>query len=158
MAARELNDGGGTARRDRTRQRRTRRPHERSRLGLNPGAPEGPLVPAIAAVSERDYPFIHASRTELVSGTGDERFCWSIDVLVNGILQTPRGIARPTPLFQSSAGPQTPGPVAVSVAENARVSARGHDSSSSLTGLLASLQIVRERADCTNLLTEGEIQ
>jgi hypothetical protein len=61
--------------------------------GLNPGDPEGPLVPALRGASEKDFPLIHASRDELIAGTAEERVSWCIDVMLNGVLQT----ARPTP-------------------------------------------------------------
>jgi AcrR family transcriptional regulator len=58
--------------------------------GLDPAAPEGAVARAVAGVSERDYPHIHAARAQLLSGTGEERFAWALDVLLRGILQTPR--------------------------------------------------------------------
>jgi AcrR family transcriptional regulator len=58
--------------------------------GLDPAAPEGAVARAIAGASERDYPRVHAARAQLLSGTGEERFAWAIDVLLRGILQTPR--------------------------------------------------------------------
>ncbi len=61
--------------------------------GLNPGDPEGPLVPALRGASEDDFPLIHASCDELLAGTGEERVSWCIDVMLNGVLQT----ARPKP-------------------------------------------------------------
>jgi AcrR family transcriptional regulator len=61
--------------------------------GVNPGHPEGPLVPALRGAPEEDFPMIHASREELVAGTGEERVSWCIDVMLNGVLMT----ARPPP-------------------------------------------------------------
>ncbi len=69
--------------------------------GLNPGHPEGPLVPAIRGAREEDFPMIHASREELLAGTGDERVSWCIDVMLNGVLTT----ARPTPPAHAPTGP-----------------------------------------------------
>ncbi|MEU4250348.1 TetR/AcrR family transcriptional regulator [Amycolatopsis sp. NPDC026612] len=54
--------------------------------GTAPGAPDGPVAQAINRAPANDYPRIHAARTEIMSGTGDERFTWSVDVLVRGIL------------------------------------------------------------------------
>ena len=58
----------------------------------DPAAPEGPFARAIASASERDYPRVHAARSELLSGTPGQRFTWAIDVIVSGVLATP---ARP---------------------------------------------------------------
>jgi AcrR family transcriptional regulator len=57
--------------------------------GLDPAAPEGAVARAVAGVSERDYPRIFAARAHLLSGTGQERFGWAVDVFLRGILQTP---------------------------------------------------------------------
>lgn len=65
--------------------------------GLNPGHPEGPLVPAIRGAREEDFPMIHASREELLAGTGDERVSWCIDVMLNGVLTTARPAGAPGP-------------------------------------------------------------
>jgi AcrR family transcriptional regulator len=54
--------------------------------GLNPAAPDGPVTQAINRASASEYPRIHAARDQIMSGTGDERFAWSVDVLVRGIL------------------------------------------------------------------------
>lgn len=48
----------------------------------------GPVIGAINAVSEADYPRIHGLREELLSG-GLARFGWGVDVLINGILHAP---------------------------------------------------------------------
>jgi len=61
-------------------------------VGPDPVEPEGPLARAIARASEADYPRIHAGRSELLAGSPGQRFTWAIDVIVNGVLQTP---ARP---------------------------------------------------------------
>jgi AcrR family transcriptional regulator len=58
--------------------------------GLDPGDPEGAVARAFSAASQRDYPHLHAARAHLVSGTGEERFGWAIEVLMQGILQTLR--------------------------------------------------------------------
>jgi AcrR family transcriptional regulator len=58
--------------------------------GLNPAAPDGAVARAVAGVSERDYPRLYAARAQLLSGTAEERFAWAVDVLLQGILQTPR--------------------------------------------------------------------
>jgi hypothetical protein len=56
--------------------------------GLDPAAPEGAVAEAVARVSERDYPNVWAARAHLLSGTAEERFAWTLDVLLRGILQT----------------------------------------------------------------------
>jgi AcrR family transcriptional regulator len=58
--------------------------------GHDPTASEGAVARAVAGVSGRDYPRIHAARAHLLSGTGEARFAWAVDVLLRGILQTPR--------------------------------------------------------------------
>jgi hypothetical protein len=58
--------------------------------GSNPGAPDGPVSQAINRAPENEYPRIHAARDEIMSGTGEERFAWSVDVLVRGILSRAR--------------------------------------------------------------------
>ncbi|MGW3963736.1 TetR/AcrR family transcriptional regulator [Amycolatopsis sp. NPDC005003] len=54
--------------------------------GPAPGAPDGPVAQAIDRAPADEYPRVHAARKEIMSGTGEERFAWSIDVLVRGIL------------------------------------------------------------------------
>ncbi|MET8999468.1 TetR/AcrR family transcriptional regulator C-terminal domain-containing protein [Amycolatopsis sp. NPDC004169] len=54
--------------------------------GPDPGAPDGPVAQAINRAPAEEYPRVHAARKDIVSGTGEERFAWSIDVLVRGIL------------------------------------------------------------------------
>ncbi|MEU5259587.1 TetR/AcrR family transcriptional regulator C-terminal domain-containing protein [Amycolatopsis sp. NPDC021455] len=54
--------------------------------GPDPGAPDGPIAQAINRAPADEYPRVHAARTEIMSGTGEERFAWSIDVLLRGIL------------------------------------------------------------------------
>jgi AcrR family transcriptional regulator len=58
--------------------------------GMDPGAPDGIVARAVAAVSKQDHPRIHAVRVQLLSGTGEERFAWALEVLLAGILRTPR--------------------------------------------------------------------
>jgi AcrR family transcriptional regulator len=62
--------------------------------GVDPDDPEGPLVRAIMGASPSSFPLIHESREVLLSGTGEERVSWGLDVLINGILQTARPEAR----------------------------------------------------------------
>ncbi|MFE1752426.1 TetR/AcrR family transcriptional regulator [Streptomyces anandii] len=45
---------------------------------------------ALAEATAETYPHIHAQAADLVSGTPEERTRWAIDMLVNGILATPR--------------------------------------------------------------------
>lgn len=58
--------------------------------GTDPAAPEGAIARAIMGVSERQHPRIHAAREQLLAGTATERFTWAVEVLVTGILQSPR--------------------------------------------------------------------
>jgi AcrR family transcriptional regulator len=58
--------------------------------GVDPVPPDGAVAHAVAGVSERDHPRIHAARVPLLSGTGEERFAWAVEVLVKGILASPR--------------------------------------------------------------------
>nr|WP_225954923.1 TetR/AcrR family transcriptional regulator C-terminal domain-containing protein [Kibdelosporangium phytohabitans] len=60
--------------------------------GSDPGAPDGPVGQAINRAPQDEYPRIHAARTDLMSGTSEERFAWSVDVVVRGILS--RAAAR----------------------------------------------------------------
>ncbi len=52
--------------------------------------PLGPLLRVIGSVSAKEFPRIHAARDELLSGEGPDRFAWAIEVLLKGILHTPR--------------------------------------------------------------------
>lgn len=54
--------------------------------GPDPTASGGPVAQAIDRAPASEYPRVHAAREELLSGTGEERFAWSVDVLVRGIL------------------------------------------------------------------------
>jgi AcrR family transcriptional regulator len=54
--------------------------------GSDPGAPGGPVTQAINRAPADEYPRVHAARHEIMSGTGEERFAWSIDVLIRGLL------------------------------------------------------------------------
>jgi AcrR family transcriptional regulator len=60
--------------------------------GLDPPNPEGAVARALAGTSEQHYPRLHAARSQLLSGTVEERFNWAIEVLLRGILQTPRSL------------------------------------------------------------------
>ncbi|GLY43183.1 TetR family transcriptional regulator [Amycolatopsis sp. NBRC 101858] len=57
--------------------------------GLDPAAPDSPVAQAVDRVSADEYPRVHAARADIMSGTGDERFAWSVDVLIRGILARP---------------------------------------------------------------------
>lgn len=52
--------------------------------------PLGTITQAVGAVSSEEYPRIHALREHLLSGSPLGRFTWALDVIVKGILQTPR--------------------------------------------------------------------
>ncbi|WP_437834408.1 TetR/AcrR family transcriptional regulator [Sorangium sp. So ce1153] len=51
--------------------------------------PLGPIARVIGAVSPQEHPHTHAARDDLLSG-GPERITWALQVLLKGILQTPR--------------------------------------------------------------------
>jgi AcrR family transcriptional regulator len=53
----------------------------------------GPIARVIGQVSPHDHPRIHAAREDLLAGPG--RVEWALDVLLTGILQTPRKTIRP---------------------------------------------------------------
>lgn len=61
---------------------------------VDPVAPEGAIARAITGVSAQQYPRIYAAREQLLSGTPKERFTWAIDVLLGGILQSPRRASK----------------------------------------------------------------
>ena len=63
--------------------------------GVNPIPPGGAVVQAISNVSEHDFPRIHAAREQLLSGTGEQRFLWALDVFLSGILQSTSAASRP---------------------------------------------------------------
>jgi AcrR family transcriptional regulator len=50
----------------------------------------GLVAHAIARAPADEYPHVHAASAELVSGDGEERFAWAIEVLVSGVLRRPR--------------------------------------------------------------------
>jgi AcrR family transcriptional regulator len=54
--------------------------------GSDPGAPDGAVAQAINRAPANEYPRVHAARTDIMSGTGEERFAWGVDVLIRGIL------------------------------------------------------------------------
>ncbi|VVJ17844.1 Uncharacterised protein [Amycolatopsis camponoti] len=58
--------------------------------GSDPAAPDGPVAQAINRAPANEYPRVHAARTEIMSGTGEQRFAWSLDVLIRGILSRAR--------------------------------------------------------------------
>jgi AcrR family transcriptional regulator len=55
----------------------------------------GPIARVIGQVSAREHPRIHAAREDLLSGPG--RVEWALEVLLAGILQTPRKRATRAP-------------------------------------------------------------
>jgi AcrR family transcriptional regulator len=58
--------------------------------------PLAPIAQALGAVSADSHPRVHALREQLLSGAGPARFAWALEVLLNGILHTPRASpARP---------------------------------------------------------------
>ncbi len=69
----------------------------------------GPVAQAIARAPADEFPQVHAARTELVSGDGDERFSWAVEALISGIVQHPRPRAkRRRPSGQKGRSPRLP--------------------------------------------------
>ena len=58
--------------------------------GHNPADPEGPIARAVLGASPEDFPRVRAAGRELLAGDGEQRFSWAIDVLLNGMLASPR--------------------------------------------------------------------
>lgn len=75
--------------------------------GLNPAPPDGAVARAVAGAPANHYPRVAAARTHLLSGSGDERFAWAMEVLLRGILQTPR-TARPAATPRTSSSRRSP--------------------------------------------------
>ena len=63
--------------------------------GLEPGAPDGAVANAVANASQGEFPRVFAARDHLLSGTGEERFAWAIEVFLRGIVATPRPAPSP---------------------------------------------------------------
>ncbi len=63
--------------------------HNDATKRIDTGDALGPLLKILGSISKKEYPKIYASREQLVSGNGPERFYWAVDVLLNGILHTP---------------------------------------------------------------------
>jgi AcrR family transcriptional regulator len=51
--------------------------------------PLGPIAAVLRTVKATEHPRVHRLRDELVSGCGDQRFAWALDVLLTGLAQTP---------------------------------------------------------------------
>jgi AcrR family transcriptional regulator len=62
--------------------------------GHEPENPEGPIAHGVSGASAELYPRVHAAREDLLAGSGPERFDWAIDVLLNGVLRSPRPRGR----------------------------------------------------------------
>jgi AcrR family transcriptional regulator len=62
--------------------------------GTDPVVPGGAVARAILGVSDEQYPRIQAARDHMLSGEPHERFSWAVEVLLQGILKSPR--AAPT--------------------------------------------------------------
>jgi len=62
--------------------------------GHAPADPAGAVARAFAAATPAEHPHLHAARDHLLSGTGEERFAWAVDVLLRGIVHAPRGPSR----------------------------------------------------------------
>ncbi len=50
----------------------------------------GPLARSLDALPPEQFPRVHAAREDLLSGAPAARFTWAVDVLVNGVMKTPR--------------------------------------------------------------------
>jgi hypothetical protein len=59
--------------------------------GRDPTPSDGGVSRAVRGVCEAQYPRIHAAREHMLSGTPQERFGWALEVLLRGVLQSPRG-------------------------------------------------------------------
>jgi AcrR family transcriptional regulator len=59
--------------------------------------PQGALQRLLESLSKDDYPRLHAVRRDLLSGGPEERFMWALDVLLKGILETPRSASPSRP-------------------------------------------------------------
>lgn len=71
--------------------------------GIDPVTPGGAVARAILGVSETRYPRIHAAREPLLSGTPKGRFTWAVDVLLEGILRSPRPMSNVAPSSATTA-------------------------------------------------------
>jgi AcrR family transcriptional regulator len=60
--------------------------------GTDSAVPDSAVARAILGVSEDRYPRIHAAREHMLSGKPQERFGWAVEVLLRGILQSPRTV------------------------------------------------------------------
>lgn len=63
--------------------------------GPDPAAPDGAVARAVTRVSEAEHPRLFAARQHLLSGSAEQRFAWAIDVLLAGILVSPRAASSP---------------------------------------------------------------
>jgi len=52
--------------------------------------PPGALQRMVESLSQAEYPRVYAARNDLVSGDPEDRFKWALEVLLKGILETPR--------------------------------------------------------------------
>jgi AcrR family transcriptional regulator len=74
-------------------------------VGSSEAAVLAPAERAIDSIMQAEFPRLHALREDLFSGSGSDRFGWAIDVLLNGILSTPR-----TPAVKKHQSPRTEAP------------------------------------------------
>jgi AcrR family transcriptional regulator len=66
--------------------------------------PDQAVAQAVAQAGESEFPHVHAARAHLLSGSPAQRFAWAIEVLLQGILKTPRSAsAPPAPVRQGRA-------------------------------------------------------
>ena len=62
--------------------------------GADPADPDGPVTQALNRASASDYPRLQAAREHMLSGTGEQRFAWMMDILVRGILSSSAASGR----------------------------------------------------------------
>lgn len=55
--------------------------------GAQPGEPDGPVAQAVNRAPANEYPRVHAAREDIMSGSGEERFSWMVDVLLRGLVR-----------------------------------------------------------------------
>lgn len=56
--------------------------------------PVGAVQRALRGVTQAEHPHLHAASAHLASGTGEERFEWAIEVLLQGIVRSRRAPGR----------------------------------------------------------------
>lgn len=78
--------------------------HSTRRASTRASTEDSTLVATIAAIDPRIYPSLARIGSELFSGSGQDRFFWSIDVLLSGAFAAP----RPVPAQEQTSTHQEP--------------------------------------------------